>query len=331
MYLRYGSVIVVAVAMLAAAGCGPKMKPISDNVILAEGAPPSPNSGVVKTPFGTVVIDGQPGYRAAQGLLKAAHKETGWEVSYLIMTSHHADHSLGNEVFTKAEIISTAAARKAFKEKVPAERTMLAEQLKLPGLKGIVYMPPTMTFEKALTLHAGWPKKKGVEIRLLEMPHGAAPGNLVVYLPEGKVLFAGDLLTGGVFPYMGDADVSEWAKALDEIEKLDVKMLVPGHGRSGGKKLLLWETRKLLADLCAAVEQARKSGVPAEQARKTLKLPGYEKWPAFKELLPLAVKRLWDQKLPQIKPGPKPEPNKPVKKPAKAAPEAKPEKAGGKK
>jgi cyclase len=325
MYLRYASVIVVAAAMLAAAGCGPKMRPISDNIILAEGAPPGPNSGVVKTPFGSVVIDGQPGYRAAQGLLKAAHKRTGWEVSYLIMTSHHADHSLGNEVFRKAEIISTAAARKAFNERVPGERKMLARRLKLSGLKGIEYMPPTMTFEKALTMHAGWPKKKLVEIRLLEMPHGAAPGNLVVYLPDEKVLFGGDLLTGGVFPYMGDADVSEWAKALDRIEKLDIKMLVPGHGRSGGKKLLIWETRKLLADLCAAVLKARKSGVPAEQARKALKLPGYEKWPACKELLPIAVKRLWDQKLPEIKPGPRPQPQ------AKSRKASKPKKTSRKK
>ncbi len=323
------AILVMLVVLVA--GCGPKMRPLTERVILAEGAPPGPNSGVVKTPFGTVIIDGQPGYRAAQGLVKAAQKQTGWEVSYLIMTSHHADHSLGNEVFRKAEIISTAAARRAFNDKIAAELKMLGERLKLPGLKGIEFMPPTMTFEKKMTLHAGWPKKKLVEIRMLEMPHGAAPGNLVVYLPEEKVLFAGDLLTGGVFPYMGDANVAEWVKALDEIEKLDVKMLVPGHGRSGSKKLLLWETRKLLADLCAAVEKARTSSVPAAQAKKTFRLPAYEKWPACKELLPIAVERLWDQKFPEIKPGPRPEVKKSVKQDKKRPPKEKPATKSGKK
>jgi len=316
MCLRHvGLAVLAATLVVSVAGCGPKMKKVSDIVTIAEGAPPGPNSGVIKTPFGTVVVDGQPGYRAAQGLLKAAHKRTGWNVTYLIMTSHHADHSLGNEVFRKAEIISTAAARKAFRTKLAAEHKMLSDRLKLPGLKGIEYAPPTMSFEKSMTLHAGWPKRKQVEIRMLEMPHGAAPGNLVVYLPQEKVLFAGDLLTGGVFPYMGNADVSEWARALDRIEKIDARLVVPGHGRSGGKQLLVWETRKLLADLCAAVAKARKSSVPAEQARKAVKLPGYEKWPACRELLPLAVERLWDQKLPKIEPGPRPK----VKKTARPA------------
>jgi glyoxylase-like metal-dependent hydrolase (beta-lactamase superfamily II) len=182
-----------------------------------------------------------------------------------------------------------------------------------------------------MTLYAGWPKRKVVEIRMLEMPPGAAPGNLVVYLPEDKVLFAGDLVTGGVFPYMGDADVAAWVKALDQIEKLEVKHLVPGHGRAGGKALLLWETRKLLADLCAEVTRARTMGVGAEAAKKSVQLSGYEKWPAYKELLPIAVDRLWGQKLPEIKQPPKPAAEKPTPKGRKARrrpkPKAKPEPA----
>ncbi len=294
----------VALAAVSA-GCGPKISAISDEILVAEGAPPGPNSGIIKTGFGAVVVDGQPGFKAAEGLRKAAEKRTGYRVMYLIMTSHHADHSLGNEVFRRAEIISTAAARKAFGEKVEAERKLLVERLKIPGIKSAVLMPATMAFEKSLTLYAGWPKDKATEIRLLEMPSGAAPGNLVVYLPKEKILFAGDLATNGVFPYMGDADVGAWVKALDALEELDVEHLVPGHGKSGGKEIL-WHTRKFLADLCAAIRKARAGGKSAEQIKKTLTLPGYDKWPAYKELLPVAVDRLWDQKLPDIKLPPKP-------------------------
>jgi len=242
------------------------------------------------------------------------------------MTSHHADHSLGNEAFKRAEIISTKAARRAFGAKVEAERKMLAERLRVPGLKSAELMPATMAFEKSLTLYAGWPQEKMTEIRLLEMPPGAAPGNLAVHLPGEKILFAGDLVTGGVFPYMGDADVGAWVRALDALEKLEVEHLVPGHGRAGGKELL-WNTRKLLADLVAAVKKAKTSGKSAEQAKKTLALPGYEKWPAYKELLPVAVERLWDQKLPEIKLPPKPKAAPKSKAKPKAPEKPEPERA----
>ncbi len=291
-----------AVLGLAAAGCGTKLVPLNKRVTVAEGAAPAPNSGVIKTPFGTVVIDGQTGYRAAEDLRKSAAKHTGWEVTYLVMTSHHADHSLGNEVFRKAEIISTTASRRAFGEKAEAERKMLADRLKIGGAAGAELMPATLTFEKSMTLHAGWPKKEGaVEVRMLEMPSGAAPGNLVVYLPGEDVLFAGDLVCGGVFPYMGDADVKAWAKALDEIAALKFKTLVPGHGKTGPKERLLAETRKFLADLCAEVRKAKAAGMSLEDARTKVRLDSYAKWPARDELLPIAVERLWSQELPEFK------------------------------
>ncbi|MHC4917013.1 MAG: hypothetical protein ACYTGB_16160, partial [Planctomycetota bacterium] len=93
--------------------------------------------------------------------------------------------------------------------------------------------------------------------------------------------------------------------------KLEFRTLVPGHGKSGPKDRLLRETRKLLADLCAAVRKAKAEGKKLEEVRETLKLEGYRTWPAYEQLLPVAIERLWSQELPEIS-----VPAAPAKKPA---------------
>jgi cyclase len=282
---------------LGLAGCGLKTQELAPGVAAAVGEAPLPGAGIIRTGFGTVVVDGQPSERLGEDLKTAAEKFAGYPVTYLILTSHHADHALSNRVFLRAEIISTAAARRMLDQKLEAERALLPGWLATPGVKSAEAVTPTLTFEKQLTLWAGWPKEKIREIRLLELPAGAASGNLVVLLPKEKVLFAGDLVVNGVFPYMADADVAGWLKALDELDKLDFEKLVPGHGAPGGRELL-GVTRKLLLDLSAAVERAKATGKPLAEVKPTFALPGYEKWAVVKELLPLALERLWDQKLP---------------------------------
>ena len=57
--------------------------------------------------------------------------------------------------------------------------------------------------------------------------------------------------------------------------------------------------------------RARAGGRKLEEARKTFALAGYGKWPACKELLPVALERLWDRKLPEIKLPPRPAAGRP--------------------
>jgi cyclase len=301
---------------LCLAGCGLKTEELAPGVAAAVGEAPLPASGIIRTGFGAVVVDGQPSEGLGEDLKAAAEKSAGYPVTYLILTSHHADHALANAVFLRAEIIATDAARRMLVEKLEAERKLLPDWLRTPGTKSAEAVTPTLTFEKTLTLWAGWPKAKIREIRLLEMPAGAASGNLVVFLPKEKVLFAGDLVTNKVFPYMADADVAGWLKALDELDKLDFEKLVPGHGAVGGRELL-GVTRKLLLDLCAAVGQAKASGKPLAEVKKAFALPGYEKWAACKELLPFALERLWGQALPAV-PAAAPVPAAPAAPPAPA-------------
>jgi glyoxylase-like metal-dependent hydrolase (beta-lactamase superfamily II) len=54
----------------------------------------------------------------------------------------------------------------------------------------------------------------------------------VVYIPEEKALFAGDLVFAGRFPWAGDptSHPETWIKAFQRILDMDVETIIPGHG-----------------------------------------------------------------------------------------------------
>ena len=76
----------------------------------------------------------------------------------------------------------------------------------------------------------------GQEIVLIHARHSHTDGDTLVYLPEKKVLFAGDILFTDYHPFLGEGNIDEWAKELDEIKSMDVEKIIPGHGPLSGKK-----------------------------------------------------------------------------------------------
>jgi metallo-beta-lactamase class B len=76
-----------------------------------------------------------------------------------------------------------------------------------------------------------------------------APDNLVVYVPEQKVLFGGCMvraLESGLGP-LGEADLRSWQQAIERVRVRfpGATLIVPGHGEPGGRELLA-HTRALV-------------------------------------------------------------------------------------
>ncbi len=92
----------------------------------------------------------------------------------------------------------------------------------MPGLTW-----PTLVFERHLTL---WMGKLRVEI--MQLGRGHTKGDTVVWLPQEKILFSGDLVEFDATPYTGDAYLADWPATLDAIAALKPEKLVPGRGAS---------------------------------------------------------------------------------------------------
>ena len=81
----------------------------------------------------------------------------------------------------------------------------------MPGLTW-----PTLVFDDAMTLWMG-----SREVRIAHIGRGHTRGDTVVWLPQERVLFSGDLVEYGATPYTGDAYLTDWPATRDAVEGLD--------------------------------------------------------------------------------------------------------------
>jgi glyoxylase-like metal-dependent hydrolase (beta-lactamase superfamily II) len=156
---------------------------------------------------------------------------------------------------------------------------------------------PTLSFDGTLALRVG-----DREVHLVLPGRGHTAGDLAVWLPEERVLFAGDLVEAHAACYMGDAHVREWmGPTLDAVAALDAQVLVPGRGpavEGAAVAEAIASTRSFLRDTWEAVAGAREGGGDlraAFAAAHEALAPRYGAWPIFEHVLPFNVARVLDE------------------------------------
>ena len=112
----------------------------------------------------------------------------------------------------------------------------------------------------------------------------------MVYLPKYKILLGGDILVHTMTPSFRDAHIKTWIDTLEQISKMDIKSIVPGHG-----PLMTVEDVKVMhkrmTDLYAGVEAGYDKGLTDSEIRKTLDLHEWETMKNFNELMGVNINR----------------------------------------
>ncbi|HCT76370.1 MAG TPA: MBL fold metallo-hydrolase [Micromonosporaceae bacterium] len=187
------------------------------------------NAGVVVGPDTTVVIDTAATERRARLLHAEIDKISDRPPNLLINTHFHGDHHFGNAQFSPpATIVAHETARDQIIEAGLGLRHLWpdVEWGETP------ITPPTLTFRDAITIHAG-------ELRL-ELTHlGPAhtTNDIFIWVPDHKVLFAGDVLWSGVTPFCLMGSIEGSLRVFDQLRALEPEIIVPGHGPVGGPEL----------------------------------------------------------------------------------------------
>jgi glyoxylase-like metal-dependent hydrolase (beta-lactamase superfamily II) len=86
------------------------------------------------------------------------------------------------------------------------------------------YVVPDVTFEDRLTLYLGTR-----EIRFLRVGNAHTAGDVVLWLPQEKIVATGDVVTAPI-PLMPSPYTHDYPDALETIKALGFTTLVPGHG-----------------------------------------------------------------------------------------------------
>lgn len=122
--------------------------------------------------------------------------------------------------------------------------------------------PPDRTFTGSVTIHLG-----AREVRVLHLGRGNTAGDVVVYVPDARVLATGDIVVAPV-PFGFGCYPGEWLPVLDKILAMDAAAIIPGHGPVMREASYIQTLRKILDSLRTQVQAAVKDGLSLEETRK---------------------------------------------------------------
>ncbi|MBC7781569.1 MAG: MBL fold metallo-hydrolase [Proteobacteria bacterium] len=247
------------------------------------------NSGLISDAGETLLVDTLfdlahtqemlDGYRAA---VPAARR-----IGTLVNTHSNGDHTFGNQLVEGARILASRACAEEMDARRPEGRAEVMRRWQEFGeagravhelyggrfdWDGVVYTPPTETFERELTLRVG---RKTVQ--LLNVGPAHTRGDVLVFVPQDHTVFTGDILFIGGHPAVWAGPVANWIAACDRILAWDVETIVPGHGpitdKAGVARL-----KAYFEYISIAARERFDAGMPEEAAARDISLDGFRGW-----------------------------------------------------
>lgn len=263
----------------------------------AEG---DPNTGVVVGDDAIMVIDTQATPVMAQDVIRHIRTVSDKPIRYVVLSHYHAVRVLGASGYRAEHVIASRDTYDLIVER--GEADMKSEIERFPRLfQAVESVPgltwPTLVFEKRMTLWIG-----KLQVELMQIGRGHTKGDTVVWLPQERILFSGDLVEYQTTPYTGDAYLADWPVTLDAIAALKPAKLVPGRGAALQNEAEvaagLDGTRAFITEMFGSVKAGAASGKDLRTVYKetyaALK-PRFGDWVIFDHCLPFDVTRAYDE------------------------------------
>ncbi|EEG10531.1 quinoprotein relay system zinc metallohydrolase 1 [Pseudogulbenkiania ferrooxidans] len=216
------------------------------------------NTAFIATAEGVVVIGSGPSRAFGQQYRRVIERTAGKPVRELVITHKHPDHFLGNQAFSdvpiRADEKTTAMLRN--------EAEGLAENLyRLVGDR----MQGTEPLLPNAPLTPGVREIGGHTLEFIAVP-GHTQSDIAVFDHTSGVLYAIDQVFNGRTPTLPNASLPDWLAALDRLEALPFKTLVPGHGAVTHDAAPIRATRRYLQWLDATLKDAARHGLTPTEA-----------------------------------------------------------------
>lgn len=227
------------------------------------------NSCFVDVGDSYLVVDSGPTYQYAQQSYTQMKKIKNLPVSHVINTHIHDDHWLGNGYYQEigAKIIGSSQ----FKHESILETTRMQQRVSKEAYAKTTSVFPSILIDKDTVLTIA--KQEIQIIHVNKKAHSS--GDLLVYIPSSKLLFAGDLVFNDRLPSLRDGDANFWIKEIDYIRSLNPAHIIGGHGEIVNSSAADFTYGYLVA-LKQEVKKAIDNGVTIEDAVQTITLPQYE-------------------------------------------------------
>ncbi|WND02682.1 MBL fold metallo-hydrolase [Temperatibacter marinus] len=223
------------------------------------------NSYFIITSEGVLVIDTGSSETIGRAIIKAIRSITDQPIRWVINSHSHADHWFGNAVFKdiNAEIISTAKAVATMKQDGKADAAAFNRMTK--GTTGTI----RFTYPETLAKHEQIRTFGKTKVKFIFSQDGHSPGDVMVWLPEQRIIIGGDVLNSEWMPIMTHhGDLKHLVKSLKAVALLNPAIVLPGHGKpTNGNSVLRDAT--LLESVISVVKKGKAHSHTPDQIFQT--------------------------------------------------------------
>lgn len=251
------------------------------------------NRGIIEDQGSVLVIDS--GISAGEATpLRAAALEylTDGGTLSLFNTHPHGDHVFGNQVFASDTIIGQQALKDDMVAHGEQALAGFKQRPQMAAMLGdVTITPPAVTFRDSYALPVG-----DIEVQFHHFGIAHSPSDSIAWLPQTRILFAGDLLFNNLVPAMPPGgNAANWIQALEKLEQFDALHVIPGHGPVQSPDALA-SLRTWLIELHARVSAAIEAGWQQEKSveKLTEEMKGLAPR-ASQERLPGAIQQVYEQ------------------------------------
>ena len=237
------------------------------------------NSCYIKAKDSYILIDTGANYNFAKQAYEAMQKIEDLKVSTIIITHEHDDHWMGNS-FYKDRFNSTIYAPKSINENYNENsKPRIFEILDKNEMENtkVIKADVVVSDEKVINI-----SEKTIKIIPTKLT-AHTKDDLIVYLPDEKVIFTGDIIMNQRVTSNRDGSVIGTLKAIDLINSYDWNTLIAGHGTITDKKATDFTT-KYFTLLKTRVLEAIEAGITADEISKVVTMDDFKDVAMFDEL-----------------------------------------------
>ena len=261
------------------------------------------NAGFIDLGDSSLIIDTTINVEAAEDLKRANLQYTGKNPKFIVITHYHLDHVIGNSLFDQStQVITSDRTLNSIKTENPKrieefknmdpkeiikmENSLKEEQdeikkqdiqndlnfIRSVRAQGVSMRDPNLTFKEEFIIYG---KDKTVYLRAFKKAH--TDGDVIAYIPNEKVLFAGDLLFARCDPWLGSGDPEGWVSLIDDLMDLDFRVAVPGHGDLATKEEFSLE-KKYIKEIIKLVKDRINAGEEPTQIKREDFSKEFQSW-----------------------------------------------------
>lgn len=237
---------------------------------------------------GVILVDAGSHKAVAEHIDKAIKTVTSKPVTHVLITHHHPDHHLGLEYFGDVQVISSDFCAKQIQDN---GRGMVAFMSRNTGLS-LRDIKPVVPQTKLASRSRQAMEIDGIKLELISTDTAHTNGDMMVWLPEDGVLASGDILVHTINPNFRDGNLKSWIGVVDDILKLPLQTVMPGHGPLMQRQDVA-EFHALIADFYKTVEDIYKAGGAETDVRKKLDLARWQSLGRYEDMMGGNINKVW--------------------------------------